>query len=134
MKQCVPRRLRGRAAFAYPAGTCATPGSAPDPHCEPFQSLGRRLAGADIDFLLRELGEGGFRQAEVAAQNVRGRARDPIRNAEGSEFRKMSVVEAQQKMALTRSQALNGVAVPARKIPGVARLEFGNFSQAGSQN
>src|SRR5580698_4932031 len=99
-----------------------------------LQRLGRHLARADVDFLLRELREDRLRQAQVAAQNVRGGAGDPICNAEGAELGKMAIVEAQQKMAFARSQALNGMAVPARKIPRVAGLEFGNLGLPVGRN
>jgi hypothetical protein len=48
----------------------------------------------------------------------------PIGDAEGAEFREIAVVEDEDKVAGLVAQALDRMAVAARKIPDVARIEI----------
>src|ERR1700722_13111722 len=82
------------------------------------------LARAYINFLFRKLGENRRRKIQYAASDFGRRISDPISDAERTEFREVSIVEAEQKMGFTGAQALQQMAVAAREIPGVAGSEL----------
>jgi hypothetical protein len=55
----------------------------------------------------------------------------PIGDAERAELAEVAVIEDQNEMAWLGAQAFNGMGVPARKVPDVARGKVVGFRHAG---
>ena len=55
---------------------------------------------------------------------------DPVGDAEGAEFGEVAVVEDQDEMTGLVTEALQHVAVAARKVPDVAGVEIVGFGEA----
>ena len=84
---------------------------------------GRDLAFGEIDLRLRKTVEGRGGHAEVLGEQRLRRMPDPVGNAEGAELGEVAVIEHEDEMAGLVAERLEHVAVAARKIPDVARLE-----------
>ena len=84
----------------------------------------RNLAARKIHFLLRERIESGFRQAKILRQQRPGRVPDPVGDGERAELGEIAIVEDQDEVTRLVAQALQHVAVAARKIPDVAGIEI----------
>ena len=59
---------------------------------------------------------------------------DPVGDAERAELGEVAVVEDQDEVARLVAQALEHVAVAARKVPDVARLEVVGFGGSAGRN
>src|SRR6266567_929125 len=53
--------------------------------------------------------------------------RNPVRDAERAVFGEVPVIESEEKVAFSGTEALQGVSVTAREVPGIARSEFRNL-------
>ena len=90
----------------------------------------RQCAAREIHFLLRECRERCFGQAEILRQQRRRRMSDPVGDAEGAEFGEVAVVEDQDEVTGLVAEALQHVAVAARKVPDVAGVEIVGLGEA----
>ena len=86
-------------------------------------ALRRHRAAGEVDLVLGEAVEGRFGQAEVLRQERLRDVADPVGDAERAELREVAVVEDQDEVRRLVAQAFEHVAVAAREIPDVARLE-----------
>ena len=85
--------------------------------------LGRQYPVGEVHLLLREAVEGRFGHAEVLGQQRLRSVADPVADTERAELREVAVVEDQHEVTRLVAQAFEHVAVAAREIPHVSRLE-----------
>src|SRR6185437_11270910 len=81
----------------------------------------------EIDLFRGELVEFLFRQTEVLSQQSMRCVSKPIGDAEGGKLGEIAVIEDQNEVTGFMAETLNRVAVAARKIPNVARIEIVRF-------
>src|ERR1700692_3163877 len=89
----------------------------------------RRRHGSfdDVDFAFGNIRERVLRHPESSLQALGGSMGKPVGNAESAELGEISVVEYENERTISRTEPLDRVAVPARKIPYVAAAEIGGF-------
>ena len=78
----------------------------------------------EVHFLLRKSVEGRFGLVEVLCQECFRCVAHPVGDAERAELGEVAIVENQNEMRRLVAEAFEHVAVTAREIPNVARLEI----------
>jgi hypothetical protein len=67
---------------------------------------------------------------EVLRQDLRRRVGEPVRQEQGIELRRLSVVEREDELAAVRAEPLQRVRQACGKIPEIAFLHVGHISSA----
>ena len=91
---------------------------------------GRNAALNDVQLFLGKFGKGRNGKTERLGENLGRRVPEPVGGAERAEFRKRTVVEDQHEVGFAWPEPLQHVAMPARKVPDIARVEVVDLRRA----